>query len=265
MSEIELHSGTPFLDSENLNRLARQQELPVVIAKASIFDQICQEVALPEEIEAELIQGFLQKESITDDSELEDYLAMRGWQEDDLIYVATKAERLRQFQKQVFSQEVELNYLGRKIDIDQVSYTLICTEDADEAFEWHQRLLEGEADLAHLKSATASDQIGHLSSGRYGPQIISQAHNSLIKLLRIGKPEQVWPPFFSDECWVVLRLDQRLGTPLNDTIYFELLDELFEKWLNQRISQLLIGEQPAPLPLNLLSKPIKKDVQTAAS
>ena len=40
MSEIELHRGTPFLNSEELNRLARQQELSVVIAKAKIFDQI---------------------------------------------------------------------------------------------------------------------------------------------------------------------------------------------------------------------------------
>ena len=120
MSEIELHRGTPFLSSAELNRLARQQELSVVMAKARIFDQICQEVALPDDREAELIQTFLQQEAIGTDSELEDYLALRGWQEADLIYVATKAERLQRFQQQVFSQEVELNYLGRKLDLDQV-------------------------------------------------------------------------------------------------------------------------------------------------
>ena len=55
MSDIELHLGTPFLSSEDLNRLARQQELSVVIAKARIFDQICQEIHLPAELEDVLL------------------------------------------------------------------------------------------------------------------------------------------------------------------------------------------------------------------
>ena len=258
MSEIELHRGTPFLKSEDLNRLARQQELSVVIAQAKIFDQICQEVELPEEIEAELIQAFLHKESINSDSELEDYLVLRGWQEADLIYVATKAERLHRFQKQVFSQEVELNYLSNKIDLDQVSYTLICTPDADEAFEWHQRLLENEAEIQHLKSVTSTQKSRVLGSGYYGPHAISLAHEDLITRLRVGHTAQLWPPFCSEGYWLVLRLDQRLGTPLNDSIYDELLDELFEAWLNQRISQLLTGEQTGPLPKNLLSKPTQR-------
>ena len=242
MSEIELHRGTPFLSSSELNRLARQQELSVVMAKAHIFDQICQEVTLPDDLEAELIQTFLQQEAISDDSELEDYLVLRGWQEADLIYVATKAERLQRFQQQVFGQEVEINYLGRKIDLDQVSYHLICVQDADEAFEWHQRLLEGEVELDQLKHITAAEDIGELNSGRYGPQAIGQAHPSLISRLRVGDPPQVWPPFISETCWVVLQLDQRVGTPLDDSIYAELLDELFDAWLHKRIRQLLIGQ-----------------------
>ena len=255
MSEIELHRGTPFLSNAELNRLARQQELSVVLAKARIFDQICQAVALPADREAELIQTFLQEEAISNDSELEDYLALRGWQEADLIYVATKAERLQRFQQQVFGQEVELNYLCRKLDLDQVHYTMVCVEDADEAFEWHQRLLEGEAEPDQFPAVVAVEQVGGLTTGRYGPQSISQAHHSLISRLRVGEPAQVWPPFFSDTHWVVLQLDQRLGTPLNKRVYAELLDELFETWLNRRITQLLTGEEPAPLPLNLLSQP----------
>ena len=226
MSDIELHRGTPFLSCDELNRLARQQELSVVIAKARIFDQICQEVALPEDLEAELIKTYLKKKSIANDSELEDYLTLRGWQEEDLIYVVTKSQRLRNFQEQVFSQEVELNYLSRKVDLDKVSYTLICTEDADEAFEWHQRLLEDEANLDHLKPFSSQHHADGLCSGFYGPQIISQAHASLIKYLRVGEPKQVWPPFFSDEFWMVLRLDKRVGKPLDDITRGEILDEL---------------------------------------
>ena len=51
MAEIELHPGTPFCTSEELNRIARQQGLCLAIAQAAIFDEICQHIKLPDEIE----------------------------------------------------------------------------------------------------------------------------------------------------------------------------------------------------------------------
>ena len=248
MSEIELHRGTAFLNSEDLNRLARQQELSVVIAKASIFDEICQAVELSEEREAELVQTFLQRHSITSDIELEEYLKLRGWQEEDLIYVATKAEKLRYFQEKTFSQEVELSYLGRKIDIDIVDYTLLSVKDSDEAFELHQRLQEDEATPEELKPLSRIRQTSSLQSGFYGPQPISSSHPCLIPLLRVGHTGQLWPPFFQDGLWIIARLNQRNGVPLDDELYSELLDDLFERWLNERVSNLITGQQPSELP-----------------
>ena len=49
MTEIELHPGTPYCDVATLNRIARQQGLCLAIAQASIYDEICQAVSLPEE------------------------------------------------------------------------------------------------------------------------------------------------------------------------------------------------------------------------
>ena len=59
MAEIELHPGTSFCSTEMLNRIARQQGLSFVIAKACIFDEICQAISLPESVETELLQIFL--------------------------------------------------------------------------------------------------------------------------------------------------------------------------------------------------------------
>ena len=194
MSEIELHTGTNFCDTNIFNRITRQQELSVVIAKASIFDEICQVVELPDTLEAELIQTYLQQQEIEDDAELDHYLELRGWEEADLIYVATKSQRIQRFQEQVFGQEVELNYLSQKIDLDQVRYSLISVQDSDQAFELHQRLQEGEADLEHLVSIKPISESGALSSGRYGWHPISSSHPALVGRLRVGQPGQLWPP-----------------------------------------------------------------------
>ena len=251
MSEIELHPGTPSLSSTDLNRLARQQELSVVIAKAKIFDQICHAIELPDEREAELIQAYLKREAIVNDGELEDYLALRGWQEADMIYVATKGERLRHFQNQVFGQEVELNYLNHKIDLDQVTYSVLLIRDADLAFELHQQLQEEEQCYEDLLQKHPVSALPGLSSGDHGPHAISRAHPALTNRLRVGQPTQLWPPFFNEQCWIILRLNHRDETPLNESTREQLLDEAFQQWLNKAISQLLIGEEIS-LPLNLL-------------
>ena len=61
MAEIELHPGTPFCSAAELNRIARQQGLCLAIAQASIFDEICQAMPLPEATEAELVQRYLEQ------------------------------------------------------------------------------------------------------------------------------------------------------------------------------------------------------------
>ena len=253
MNEIELHSGTAFCSYTELNRLARQQELSVEIARASIYDQICNVIKLEEKTEARLIQNYLQEKSIDNDSEYESYLKLRGWSEEDLIYVATKVERLSRFRHQVFSQEVELNYLGRKIDIDQVSYSIISVQDADLAFELHQQLNENEVNLEELALKHPGAPDPRLASGRHGPHAISRAHPALIDRLRVGQPDQLWPPFFDQETWIVLRLDQRQGLPLDESVREVLLDDAFETWMQQRISQILTGMEPPELPTNFLS------------
>ena len=267
MSEIELHKGTPFLSTDELNRLARQQELSVVIAQAKIFDQICQEVNLTEEIEAELIQTFLQRQSINCDTELEEYLELRGWKEADLIYVATKAEKLRLFQEQMFSQEVELNYLSRKIDIDLVSYTLISVAEEDEAFELHQRLQEGEANPEELMIINNINNTSSLTTGLYGPQPISSSHSSLIPLLRVGHQNQLWPPFLKEGLWIIVKLNRREGTPLDDKLYCKLLDELFDNWVDRQVSRLITGEPLSwhPKPNNTPAENIKSKIKNIES
>lgn len=251
MAEIELHPGTGFCSTDELNRIARQQGLSAVIAKASIFDDICRAITLPESVETTLVQTFLDQEDIVDESSLQTYLELRGWHADDLLYVATKAERIHRFQQRMFTQDVELNYLGRKLDLDQVSYSLIQTPDADLAFELHQRLQEGEESFDGLIT-TEPSLAGAVSVAHVGPQAINAAPASLVHTLRVSEQGQLWPPFFAMDQWLILRLNHRDNAPLDATTHEQLLDELFDQWLNERISQLMTGEQPAALPLHLL-------------
>ena len=253
MTEIELHPGRPFCTAETLNRIARQQGLCLAIAQAAVFDEICQAVHLPQGIERDLVDAFRRQEDLEADADLEQFLTAKGWQRDDLLYFASKAERLQRFQRLMFADEVELRFLSHKADLDQIHYSLIRLSDGDLAFELHQRLLENEDSFEEL-AARYSEGDERDSGGRIGPVSLSQAHPVLVEKLRISQPGQLWAPFFLVNIWVILRLDHWQGSRLDDSTRQILLEDLFSDWLQKRVEHLLRGEEPPPLPTHVLTK-----------
>ena len=95
-----------------------------------------------------------------------------------------------------------------------------------------------------------------LNTSNVGPVAISEAPNHLIDKLRVSTAGHLWPPFLADGHWVILRLDDRANAPLDESTQEQLLDELFEQWLNQRISELLTGQHPKPIPHHLVDSEI---------
>jgi hypothetical protein len=248
---IQLKPGVPWAPPAQLNRLARQQGLCLAIAQASVYDEICQATALPKRIEQEAMRRFRQQEDLDSEVERKAYLKAKGWTAADLRYFATKGLRLERFQQLVFQGEVELRFLANKLDLDQISYSLIRVTDSDLAFELHQRLLEGEASFEELASAYSEGKERD-KGGSIGPVPLNQAHDAVVNKLRVAQPGQLWPPFFLEDIWLILRLDQWQGARLDDDTRAELLDELLNEWIQNRVMQLLDGETPAPLPMHLL-------------
>ena len=255
MAEIELHPGTSYCDVATLNRIARQQGLCLAIAQACIYDEICQAVPLPEAEVTLLTRAYLERQDLDpDDGEAcAALLQTKGWTQKDLRYFASKGERIDRFQQQVFNDEVEQHFLSRKLAHDQVTYSLIRVRNGDLAFELHQRLLEGEADFAALASRY-SEGAERTSGGQCGPVPFDQAHETVVEKLRGCQEGELLEPFFLVDIWLILRLDRWEGARLDAAMRVTLLEELFERWLERRVNQLLAGQPPEPLPLHLLQR-----------
>ena len=248
---IELMPGVPWAPPEELNRLARQQGLCLAIAQASVYDEICQAVHLSQDDELEAMRAYVTRLGIKNKDQLKQYLEIKGWSEADITYFATKGARLQLFQELVFSDEVSLRFLESKLDLDQISYSLIRVSDGDLAFELHQRLQEEEASFEELASEY-SEGVEKNSGGRIGPVPLNQAHSAVVDKLRTSQPGQLWPPFFLKNIWLILRLDHWEGARLNEAMREQLLHQLFDEWLDIRVKQRLAGETPDPLPLHAL-------------
>lgn len=255
MAEIELHPGTPYCDVATINRVARQQGLCMAMAQACVYDEICQVIPVSDaECEA-LVNAYLQRQDITPDDAgaREAFLQAKGWSSDDLRYFASKWERIDRFQQQIFAGEVERHFLSRKLAHDQVTFSLIRVRDGDLAFELHQRLLEEEDSFAALASRF-SEGAERESDGLCGPVPFDQAHETVVEKLRGCREGELLEPFFLVDIWLILRLEHWEGSRLDDTMRSNLIDELFEQWMERRVGQLLAGQTPDPLPLHLLER-----------
>jgi len=251
---IELRPGVPWAPPEELNRLARQQGLCLAIAQASVYDEICQAILLSQEQELEAVRTYLAQQQINAKRQLEGFLQRKGWTQADLTYFASKGLRLKQFRQQMFGDAVTLRFLETKLDLDQITYSLIRVSDGDLAFELHQRLQEGEASFEDLASEY-SEGAERNSGGRIGPVNLNQAHPTVVNKLRTSEAGQLWSPFFLENIWLILRLDHWEGARLNEATREQLLDQLFDEWVNTRVMQRLAGKTPDPLTLQHLEAP----------
>lgn len=245
--EVEITPGRPWLSVNETNRLARRHGLGAALAKAWVLEELLEAIPLPDPEEKALMRQFLERQGIKDDDAVAGWLEARRISFDDLRAVATRSRRLELFRQQRWGDEAEVRFLERKLELDQVVYSLLRTADQDLAEELHQRILEGEADFADLAPHHSQGPERH-SRGQIGPVSLAAGHESLVSRLRVGTPGQLWPPFQAGKTWVVLRLDVHIPAKLTDETRARMLDELFQHWLKERVKLLLEGEPLPALP-----------------
>jgi parvulin-like peptidyl-prolyl isomerase len=249
---LELMPGVPWASPDELNRLMRQQGLCLAVAQAAVLDEIARAISLDHQDENRLIETWLRYQNVTNDQELAEWLPRKGWSHADLRYFATKGMRLQIFKQRMFADEVELRFLERKLQLDQVTYSLIRVKEGALAQELYHRLHDDGEDFASLASTYSQGPERH-SGGRIGPVPLDQAHEVVANQLRVSEPGQLWPPLFLVNIWLIIRHERLDQARLDDDVRQAMVDDLFDEWLDRRVGQLLAGERPPALPTQLLT------------
>ena len=136
--------------------------------------------------------------------------------------------------EQNLKDKLDSQYLKRKSQLDQVSYSLLRVKDEYLAKELHLRIKEGEASFEEVAEAFSEGR-ERLQKGRLGPVPFSQPHPMLAKLLRVSTTKQLWPPKRLENWWVVVRLDELHCAELTDSLKQQLLLELGDQHLEKQL------------------------------
>lgn len=244
---IEIAPGRPWLTVAEVNRLIRQQGLSLAVAQAWVLDELAAVILLPPEREKQLIREYVEAQGVSSDEELAGWLERKRLDFEDLRVFATKAERVRRWQRRRYGDEAEIRFLERKLELDRVVYSLLRVPEQEIAEELYHRIEQGEADFADLAGPYSQGQEKN-TRGLIGPVPLAAGHPELAAKLRISRPGQLWPPFKVADVWVVMRFEQLLPAQLNEEMRTRMIEELFQVWFRERVQLLMEGEPLPPLP-----------------
>ena len=221
-----------FNPASTWDLMRRRREFKLVYT-AFIEEQICSIVPLPESVVAELAE--------TQDSS-DDLLSG-----DDLIYALTRKERLRLFKKANFKLQVEEYYSRNKDRYSQVIYSMLRSSSESRIREIALSIREGDIDFA-TAAINWSEGPESARGGRVGPIPANNAgHPELRKRLSSAIEGECLEPFKVSNSYILLRLDKRINSVLDDKLENLLIEELYQEWLNRQISQLQKSEDLDPI------------------
>jgi parvulin-like peptidyl-prolyl isomerase len=216
-----------------ITRLKQYGMMPQFLREL-LIDQAIADVDLSPEETLVACQQFYQRHELKSEADLQAWMAARGLRRENLDRLISRDIRLAKFKQATWGNQLEPYFLQRKSHFDQVVYSLLRVKDTLMAQELFFRLQDGEctfAELARQYSQGPESDTG----GLVGPMPLSTPHPLLANLLTRSQPGQLLPPTRLNDWVVIVRLEQLLPAQLNDAMRQQLLNELFETWVKERL------------------------------
>ena len=107
-----------------------------------------------------------------------------------------------------------------------------------EAEELYLQLSDDEASFAELASKYSKGIEKNLN-GLIGPISLGETNPVIAERLKISKPGQLWPPFCYQDWWLIIRLERNLPAVLDDKMRENIINMMYEEWINQQIFPLI--------------------------
>lgn len=235
---VELfQAGNKVIQAHEIPLLLSRYQLMPQFLRGLIIDQVIADISCTAEERQAVIQQFEAQNQLTDPEAREAWLQSHGLTLEQMEELAVQPVLLEKFKLSTWGPKVESYFLTRKTSLDQVVYSLIRTKDQGLANELFFRIQEAEQSFANLAREYAQGPEAH-TGGLIGPVPVNQPHPTIGKLLSISQPGQLWPPFALAEWFLIVRLEKFLPAQLDEPMRRRLINELFEKWLQEQIKQI---------------------------
>ncbi len=231
---VVLEIDNQVYTAEDLVPLLTQYQMLPKLAQEILIDKAIAEIKCSEEENNLTYNQFCQQNQLNSEEQVREWLDKQGISRDQLQNLITKRLRIDRYKQETWNDQVDAHFIKRKSQLDRVVYSLIRVEKPEIAQELYFRIKDDEntfSALAMEYSQGSEAQTG----GLIGPVEINAPHPKIAQILATCQPGQLVPPTRVGEWIVIVRLENYLSAKLDEPMRQRMLDELFNRWLNQAI------------------------------
>lgn len=233
-TEIESISVTPLpVPAALLPLLTKYQMLPQLQREIVIDRAIAEITCTPEEVTIAQ-ERFCQHHQLLADAEIQAWLADHYLTVGDFETLVTRQDRIEKFKRIQWEHQLESYFLQRKRYFDRAIYSLIRTQDWQIAQEVYFRIEAKEQSFAELAQEFSQGAEAQ-TRGLVGPVELGTLNPTLAQRLITSQPGQLWFPGKLGDWIIIVRLEALIFAQLDGLMRQRLLNELFEKWLQEQI------------------------------
>jgi hypothetical protein len=170
------------------------------------------------------------------------------------IDIAARNVKIQQFKEDIWGHKLGSHYLSRKPQLDRIICSVMQVKDEETAQELFFRVQSGSKSFAEL-AFKYSQGVHARDGGKLGPVTIAALHPEIYRQITHLQPGQLSRLFTIDPFYMFVRLEELVPAQFDDNLRQVLLDELFEKWLQDRIASEigLLSVQPNFISPNFMS------------
>jgi len=158
---------------------------------------------------------------------------------------AIRKERLRRFREAAFSLHVEEHFSRTKRNRDRIIFSMLRCKSRPRLEELSLAIREGELDFA-AAAIRFSEGPESAQGGRIGPISPDVGNPVFAEKLAKANEGDLIGPFAIGDTHVLLRLETRITTRLDEDLQNQLLQELYDAWLDRQLSSLEVGDSIEP-------------------
>jgi parvulin-like peptidyl-prolyl isomerase len=184
-------------------------------------------------------KAFYHHHNISSDDDRATWLQQNNFTLVQFEQLVLRTIKLDRFKQESFASKVDSYFLQRKSKLDRATYSLLRVKDVHLAQELFFRLQAGETTFSELVKQYSQGQEAE-TGGSVGPQELSVPHPTLAQKICSLKPGQLAAPLQVADWFVVVRLDKYFPAQLDEKMRGRLVEELYNRWIQQQLNQLAV-------------------------
>ncbi|MEC4813715.1 MAG: peptidylprolyl isomerase [Scytonema sp. PMC 1069.18] len=201
-----------------------------------------EDISISPALTEQAIIDFRLKNQLTDPKSFQEWLQNNGTDYDIFHSTVASGFKIEKLKAVVTEPKLQEYFIERKIYLDRVVVSRIIVDNRELAEELQTQIDEGASFEQLAREYSLADD--RVVNGMMGPVSRGTMPDKLRAAIDVASPGQVVGPIELEQRYGLFRVEQFLPASLEDTQLKQALqNELFEKWLAEKIQKLTVKLQ----------------------